>query len=68
MLRIAAHAATPGQPMTEGIYGCLQHLIVANATGLAPPVYRGNWMEAVHGRMRWFEDDGKPRQMRSKAW
>lgn len=45
-----------------------QHLVVANATELAPPVYRGNWMEAVHGHMRWFEDDGKPRQQRPKTW
>lgn len=46
----------------------LQHLIAANATGLAPPVFRGNWMEAVHGHMRWYEDDGKPRQMRPQNW
>jgi len=46
----------------------LQALISANATGLPPPVYHGDWMEAAHGRLRWFEDDGKPRQMRPKTW
>ena len=45
-----------------------QALASANATGLAPPVFRGNWMEAAHARMRWFEIDGTPRQMRPLTW
>lgn len=40
----------------------------ANATGLALPVYRGNWKEAAHGRLRWFEFDGSARQMRPQTW
>lgn len=61
-------SASPPLPPPKPLDYWQKHLIVANATGLAPPVYRGNWMESVHGRMRWFEDDGRPRQMRLKTW
>jgi hypothetical protein len=45
-----------------------QALISANASGLPPPVHRGNWMYAAHARLRWFEPNGKPRYMRPWTW
>lgn len=49
---------------TTLLCGVFQALNGANATGLAPPVFHGNWRQAAAARMRWFALDGSPRSDR----
>jgi hypothetical protein len=46
----------------------MQALYAANATGLAPPVFHGNWRQAAAARLRWFDTAGGPNGARTDAW
>ena len=46
----------------------MQALYAANATGLAPPVFHGNWRQAAAARLRWFDTAGGPNGARPDAW
>lgn len=65
----AAQGLLDWQSLTESrSVSPLQALISANASGLPPPIFRGNWMEGAEARLRWFEFDGTARQMRPNSW